>query len=144
MARNVGKKRRVFDSTKARVTGGKADAEMAKYVADKKQADRKIAEGRRDSQGKRAKAQSAWKSKSSAFREAMRQGRAVQKALKDGIGVGARGFHFCCMPSSCGPPRSTCPSTRVSPLSLPPSIPVTPHAIELQDARGQCHCDLPL
>ena len=77
----------MFDSTKARVTGGKADAEMAKYVADKKQADRKIAEGRRDSQGKRAKAQSAWKSKSSAFREAMRQGRAVQKALKDGTAL---------------------------------------------------------
>ena len=51
------------------------------------------------------------------------------EALKDGIGVGARGFHFCCRPRPCGPPRSTCPSTRVSPLSLPPTIPVTQHAI---------------
>ena len=53
---------------------------MQQYVANKKQADAKIREARRDSANKKK----AWKNKSSAFRDAMRQGKAVQKALKDG------------------------------------------------------------
>ena len=44
------KKRKAFDSTKARVTGGKVDPEQAKFCSDKRTADKKIAQGRRDSQ----------------------------------------------------------------------------------------------
>ena len=75
------KKRKAFDSTKARVTGGKVDPEQAKFCSDKRTADKKIAQGRRDSQSDKKK---AWKAKSSAFQDAMRAGREMNKAIKEG------------------------------------------------------------
>ena len=80
-AKQMATKRKKFDSTKARVSGDKVDPEQAKFCADKATADKKIAQGRRDSQNDKKK---SWKAKSSAFQEAMKAGREINKAMKEG------------------------------------------------------------
>eukprot|EP00936_MAST-01D_sp_MAST-1D-sp1_P001614 g1614.t1 len=81
-----GTKRKVFSSTKARVAGTDG-AEFVKERVRKNRAARKkgqLTEEEKQRQKKNADA-GKWKTKSSAFRDAMRQARMVAKAEADGI-----------------------------------------------------------